>query len=162
MQSKKIKLPLSISFICVYSENFALWSGNSSYSIFRLSLHSTPHWPLVKLDQVMLMMRSNLTMFQSMLKMVMIPAQDILQHQLMEFTWLACRTYSRMVILVTFDWLRTVLCILSYIQITKVMISWVRLFLYNWRKMKISGYVWRKVLPMPYMVHQDTPRFLGI
>ena len=113
------------------------------YSIFRLSrLHSTPHWPLVILDQIMLMMRSNSTMFQSMLEMVIIPALESLQHQLMEFTWLACRTYSRMVILVTFNWLRTVLCILSYMPDTKIMISWVRLFLYNWRKVKISGYVW--------------------
>ena len=94
--------------------------------------------------------------------MVTIPALESLLHLLMVFIKSVSRTYNRMVTEPMFNWLKMVKFILTCTLTTRVLISWVRQFLYNSRKVTPCGFVWSNILHMLFMVVTDTQHLLDI
>ena len=94
--------------------------------------------------------------------MVTIPALESLLHLLMVFIKSVSRIYNKVVTRVMFNWLKMVKFILNCTPTTRIMISWVRQFLYNWRKVTPCGFVWSNILHMLFMVEIDTQHLLDI
>ncbi len=90
------------------------------------------------------------------------PALESLLHLLMVFIKSVSHTYNKVVTRVMFDWLKMVKFILNCTQTTRIMISWVRQLLYNWRKVTPCGFVCPNILHMLFMVVADTQHLLDI